>query len=214
MRILKNRIIISFAFIFVSMCFWEFRVKPLSGPLYTAAVSEYNSHKYERSLLLLKRAYRVDPNDTAILRLFGWDYLKLGQPSEGIAYFARALRLDPKLDDAREGLAYCWLELEDARKALDYFDQLSPVSQHSEAVLTAKARAYRLLGDNQAALKLAVAALRLNKDDKLARKELAYLTGSEDLDVLAASQTAHAERPSQLIVSAKVQNGFFEDIQG
>lgn len=214
MHILKNRIIISFVVIFWMTYVWEFYVKPVSGPLYTAAVSEYKARHYDRSLELLQAAYRIDPNDTAILTLLGWNHLKSGKPSEGIPYFARSLRLNPKLDDARAGLAYCWLEMEDARKALDNFNQLPANERHSAGVLVAEARAYRLLGDNPTALKLTEIALRADKEDKLARKELAFLTGSEDLDVLAASQMSHVERPSNLIVPARVQNGFFEILEG
>ena len=210
MRILKNRIIISFGVIFVLTFVWEFYVKPVSGPLYTEAVAQYKAQHYARSLQLLNEAYRIDPNDTAILGLFGWDYLKSGKPSEAIPFFERSLRLNPKLDEPREGLAYCWLEMEDAQKALEYFSHLSADERHSEAVMTAEARAHRLLGDNQTALQLATAALRMNKDDKLARKELAYLTGSDTLEMLGASQMGHAERPSHLVVPARVQKGFFE----
>lgn len=214
MRFLRNRIIISLAVVFATTCFWEFYVRPLDGPLYTAAVSEYKAQRYGRSLQLLSEAYRIDPNDTAILGLFGWDYLKSGKPSEAIPYFERSLRLNSRLGDAREGLAYCWLEMEDGQKALEYFKQLPPGEQHSQAVMTAEARAYRLLGNNQAALGLAVAALRANKENKLARKELVYLTGIEDLEVLAASQMGHAERAANLIVAARLQNGFFEILKG
>jgi len=213
MHILKNRIIFSFVVIFWVTYLWEFYVKPISGPLYTAAVSEYKGQNYQRSLELLQEAYRIDPNDTAILTLFGWDYLKSGTPAAAIPYFARSLRLNPKLDDARAGLAYSWLEMEDGRRALEYFNQLPPDQRQSEGVITAEARAYRLLGDNHAALRLTAIVLKMNKNDKLARKELAFLTGSEDLDVLAASQMAPPKRPLSLIVAARLQDGYFQLFQ-
>lgn len=213
MHRLKNRIVISFAVIFAVTYIWEFYAKPVTGPLYTAAVSEYKSRNYQHSIKLLQEAYRIDPNDTSILVLFGWNYLKLGKPLEAIPYMTRSLRLDPKLNEARLGLAYSWLEMEDGAKSLQYFNQLPAEERDSAEVLVAEARAYRLLGNNQRALQLASAAWRINRGDNLARKELAYLTGSEGLDESAASQARQAERPSHLMVPVRVQRGFFEVFQ-
>ena len=209
MHILKNRITISLVIIFILTFLWEFYVKPVSGPLYTEAVSQYKAQHYARSVQLLNEAYRIDPNDTAILGLFGWDYLKSGKPSEAIPFFERSLRLNPKLDEPREGLAYCWLEMEDAQKALDYFNQLPANQRNSEAIMTAEAQAYRLAGDNRTALRLNEAVLRADQDNKLARKELALLTGSEDLASLAAAPGTPYARPSTLMLAARVQDGYF-----
>jgi hypothetical protein len=213
MHRLKNRIVISLIVIFMATYFWEFYVKPVSGPLYTSAVAEYKGRNYERSIKLLQEAYRIDPNDTSILMLFGWNYLKLGKPSVAIPYLTRSLRLDPSLDEARLGLAYSCLEMEDGAKALEYFNQLPPGERDSPEVLVAEARAYRLLGDNRQALKLASIVLRIDRANNLARKEVAYLTGSEGMDETTPGQANAVERPSQLIVPVHVQNGFFQIFQ-
>ena len=208
--LVRNRITVSLVIILGATYVWEFYAKPVSGPLYTAAVSEYKAQHYEQSLQLLTSAYRIDPNNTAILTLFGWNYLKWGKPSQAIPYFARSLNLNPSLDEPRAGLAYSWLEMEDAPKALEYFQELPESARRSIAIRDAEARAYRLLGDNRTALQLATDVLRANKEDKLARRELAFLTGAEDLGMLAASHTRRAERPPSLIMTARVQNGYFE----
>ena len=210
----RNRIMVSLVLLLGFTYVWEFYAKPISGPLYTAAVSEFKAQHYDRSLQLLQSAYRIDPNNTAVLTLYGWDYLKSGKPSVAIPYFNRSLRLNPRLDEPRAGLAYSWLEMGDVSKALKYFHELPESEQRTPDVLVAEARAYRMLGDNQTALRLALEALRLNKDDKLARKELANLAGTEDLEVLAAGPMAHMERPSHLVLPARVQNGFFEIPEG
>src|SRR3990170_430538 len=101
MRILKNRIALTLVLILGATYLWEFHVKPHTGPLYLLAVAEYKKQNYNRSLELVSEAYRIDPNDTAILRLIGWNHLKLGRTSEALPLFSRALRLNPDLDDAR-----------------------------------------------------------------------------------------------------------------
>ena len=121
MRILKNRITLSLIAILALTYVWEFHVRSESSPLYTAAVSEYKGENYANTLELLERAYRIDPNNTAIITLFGWTYLKSGNHAEAQPYFTRALRLGPDLQEARLGLAYCWLESGDAMKALEHF---------------------------------------------------------------------------------------------
>lgn len=177
MRILKNRITLSLIAILALTYVWEFHVRPESSPLYTAAVSEYKDENYANTLELLERAYRIDPNNTAIITLFGWTYLKSGNHAEAQPYFTRALRLGPDLQEARLGLAYCWLESGDAMKALEHFLGLERSRQDSLEVRTAMARAYRILGDNQRTLQIALEVLEEDSQNALARKELVYLTG-------------------------------------
>ncbi len=210
MRFLKNRIVISLVVIFVLIYLWEFHVKPVSGPLYTAAVNEYKTGNYTLSLNLLSRAYVIDPNDTAILTLFGWDYLKLGLPGKARAYFDRGLVLNPTLEDTRLGSAYAWLEMGEPSKALQDFQRLPPASQNTLEVRVAMSRAYRQLGENRRALELAIAVLRENSEDKLARKELVALTGSDDLSAALATQATPLARPANLVLAARLQNGYFE----
>ncbi len=210
MRFLKNRIIISLVIIVALVYLWEFQIKPVSGPLYTAAVTEYKNRNYEQSLSLLGRAYIIDPNDTAILTLFGWDYLKLGKPDKARPYFDRALTLNPRLEDTRLGSAFTWLELGESAKALQEFQKLPLSTRNSLEARVAMARAYRQLGENRRALELAVAVLRENSEDNLARKELVALTGSQDVNTALATQAAPLTRPANLVVAARLQGGYFE----
>lgn len=59
---------------------WELYVKPVTGPLYANAVNEYQKGQYEKSLGILRRAYRIDPNNASVLTLMGWNDLKMGRP--------------------------------------------------------------------------------------------------------------------------------------
>ena len=80
MRILTNRITISLIIIVALTYVWEFWVKPVTGPIYLQAVTEYKGQNYARSMELLDRAQDIDQNDSAILALRGWNRLKMGQP--------------------------------------------------------------------------------------------------------------------------------------
>lgn len=118
MRILKNRVIISLIVIVLVTYFWEFWIKPVTGPIYTEAVRDYKSRDYARSLKLLQQAHRVDPNDTAILALMGWNYLKMGDPKTAEEpYFRRAHDLSPHVVDITLGYAYTEIELGNAKAA-------------------------------------------------------------------------------------------------
>lgn len=214
MRILKNRITLSLIAILALTYVWEFHVRPESSPLYTAAVSEYKDENYANTLELLERAYRIDPNNTAIITLFGWTYLKSGNHAEAQPYFTRALRLGPDLQEARLGLAYCWLESGDAMKALEHFLGLERSQQDSLEVRTAMARAYRILGDNQRTLQIALEVLEEDSQNVLARKELVYLTGIEDPETWKRIRSRPLVRPSKLAVTARLRNGYFEVQRG
>jgi tetratricopeptide (TPR) repeat protein len=210
MRFLRNRIIISLVVIFALVYLWEFYVKPVSGPLYTAAVTEYKNGNFDLSLNLLRRAYLINPNDTAILTLFGWDYLKSGRAKEAEPYFHRALLLNPHLEDTRLGHAYSFLESGEPGKAIQEFRQLSSDTRNTQEVRVAMSRAYRLMGNNREALQLTVSVLRENPDNQLARKELVLLTGSHDLRAALAVQTTPLSRPANLVVAARLSNGYFQ----
>jgi hypothetical protein len=69
MPLLKNRIGLSLLLILPGASLWEFYRKPVTGPLYTAAVNDYRNGHYNNSLELLKRSYKIDLNDASVLPL-------------------------------------------------------------------------------------------------------------------------------------------------
>lgn len=117
MSLFINRIGLSLLLIVLAAYFWEFHAKPVSGPLYTAAVAEYKQRDYHQSLELLLRAYAINPNHPSILTLMGWDYLKLGKPRRALEKFRRAYRLAPKASDTILGYATTEIELEHCENA-------------------------------------------------------------------------------------------------
>ena len=102
---LKNRIGLSLLLILLGAYLWEFYGKPVTGPLYTAAVNEFRNGHYKSSLGLLKHAYKIDPNDASVLTLMGWNDLKMGRPEQALERFSRAHRLSPDSPDTILGYA-------------------------------------------------------------------------------------------------------------
>ena len=210
MRILKNRITLSLFVILALAYVWEFHFRPMSSPLYTSGVEEYRSGDYERALELLEKAYRIDPNNTALLTLFGWTHLKLGDASAALPYFERALRLDPRLQDAREGVAYSRLETGDYRAALSEFDRLNSERKKKPNIGAAQSRAYRRLGENRKALQIVLGVLDDNPEHELARRELEHLTGSDNPEIALAVSSPSPPRPVSLQMPARLREGYFE----
>ncbi len=172
MHLLKNRIVISLIVIALATFVWEFFVKPVSGPLYTAAVSEYKGGNYDRSLELLWQAWNVDPNDTAILTLMGWNYLKLGDPKAAETHFERGYGLAPHVVDLLLGYAYTEIELEKFDRASKLLKELEERGGSGVDVHLAWAVLYRKLGQNRNAAREFQAALSLEPDNPLAIKNL------------------------------------------
>ena len=144
MRILKNRVVISLMLIVLATYFWEFWIKPVTGPIYTEAVREYKNRNYPRSLRLLQQAHGVDPNDTAILALMGWNYLKLGDPKTAEEpYFRRAHDLSPHVVDITLGYAYAEIELGKHEQARRLLDQLQQAGVDSADMHVAEGAYYR-----------------------------------------------------------------------
>ncbi|MGH9359654.1 MAG: tetratricopeptide repeat protein [Terriglobia bacterium] len=92
MSILSNRIIISLVLLAGAAAFWEFKLRPVSAPLYMAAVSDYHAHHYRRSMAELREGLKFQPNDRSFLALMGWDALKMREAALADTYFRRAGR--------------------------------------------------------------------------------------------------------------------------
>lgn len=171
-HVLTNRIIISFFVILVLTYIWEFFVKPVTGPLYTEAVSEYKKKNYERSLALLQSAYRIDPNDTAILTLMGWNYLKQGNAKAAEPHFRRAHKLAPHVLDMLLGYAYAEVALHNYESAANMLKTLQQKGIDNADVHLAWATLYREVGRNRDAWREFQIALALQKNNPAAVKNL------------------------------------------
>jgi tetratricopeptide (TPR) repeat protein len=210
MKLLTNRIVISLFVIVVAAFLWEFYAKPATGPIYIVALQEYHKGNYDRSLGHLNDAYLIDPNDTSVLTLLGWNYLKKGEFNEAEPYFSRALRLNPNLPEPRLGLAHCRVAKRDGETALMHFHALPAEYKDSNDVRLGMARAYKMVGENQAALSLLEAVYSQEPTNPLVAKELSAVVGSGSPGLITPEDRVPKPRPEELVVAARLRDGFFE----
>lgn len=179
MPLFKNRIGLSLLVIGLGIGLWEFYFKPVSGPIYAAAVSEYRNHNYERSLKLLHRAYKIDPNNTSILTLMGWDYLKTRNPRQALQKFSRAYRLAPHTSDTILGYADTEINLERYRQASKLLRLLGNDRTDSADLDMAWGTLFQLTGRDREAARKFERVLALRHNDMLALENLQQLYGQK-----------------------------------
>ncbi len=209
MSMLWNRIGLSLLIIFVMIYFWEFWIKPVTGPIYTAAVNEYKDDNYTKSLGLLRQAYTIDPNDTAILTLMGWDQLKLSRPQDAEPNFQRAHRLAPEATDTILGYAYTEIALKHYAMAASLLGILRHKGMNTADVHLAWGALYRESGHNLEAAREFKQVLSLRKNDPLALKNLKQLYNSTNTGAVANIEFAPLVKPKQLTYTTRVEGDHF-----
>ncbi len=194
---------------------WQTQIRPLGRALYDAAEDAYRANDYKTAIDNLTRAYRLDPFNAAIPDLLGWSHLRLGNPQSARIYFIRALNLNSRLQDARLGLGYTYLELGKAQEALDCFNQLPTSVRFAPEARVAAARAQMGLGNNRAALRALEVVLRDNPDNEEARGELARLAGAATIADFEALRSLEAGPAAgdQLALTTRVADGRFQVLQ-
>ncbi|HET7102322.1 MAG TPA: tetratricopeptide repeat protein, partial [Terriglobia bacterium] len=210
MPLFKNRIGLSLLLILLGAYLWEFYAKPVTGPLYTAAVNEYQNGHYEKSSELLHRAYKIDPNDTSVLTLMGWNDLKMGRSGMALDRFSRAHRLSPDSSDTILGYADTEIALGHYQRANDLLTLLKNQGHDSADVRMAWGSLYRHLGRNRDAAREFERVLALRPSDELALRNLRQiynLKGTIDPSRLHFHQVA---RPVKLTYPFRVDGNFFE----
>lgn len=107
---LTNRVLIGLALFLTLVGFWEFRWKPQYRPHYEEGVSYYQAGKYPEALNAFGRAYQIAPNSLDVIMMMGWANFKLHRYEEARFYFDRAIRIDPRTEEAQIGAAFVSLE--------------------------------------------------------------------------------------------------------
>ena len=215
MHLLRNRIVISILVIICGIYLWEFWIKPITGPIYTEAVAEYKNGNYIRSLELLERAARIDPNDAAILALMGWNHLKLGDPKTAEEpYFRRAYELAPDVEDITLGYAYAEIALGKFEQARMLLGRLRTAGVDSPDMLVAQGALFREQGQYREAAEQFQLALSRDPANELAAKNLRELLNvSGDLRNVQVA-FGPLVRPAQLQVSFRAKGDYFERRSG
>jgi len=175
----KNRIGLSLLMILAGVSLWEFCLRPVTGPTFAAAVNEYRNHNYQQSLKLLHRAYEIDPNNTSVLTLMGWDYLKTRQPDRALQKFSRAHRLAPHSADTILGYADTEITLEHYQHATRLLGLLGHEKKDSADVEMAWGALYQLTGRDQDAAREFERVLALRHNDALAMENLRQIYNLE-----------------------------------
>jgi tetratricopeptide (TPR) repeat protein len=133
---------------------------------------DYRNGHYKDSLALLKRSYKIDPNDASVLTLMGWNDLKMGRPEQALKRFSRAHWLSPDSPDTILGYA----DTETARgryqHALELLRQLKKQMGDSADLAMAWGSLYRHMGRDCDAAREFERVQALRRNDELALKNL------------------------------------------
>ena len=195
--------------LFAGVSLWEFYFKPDGGALYTAAVAEYKAHQYARSLEHLRRAHRIDPNNTGILTLMGWNYLKLGDAKSAEPIFQRAHKLAPKTLDLILGYAYTEIAVKNYEEAAALLLILRKRHAETADAHLAWATLYREVGLNRQAAREFRIALTFRKDDPVALKNLREIYNLAGDVAEANLEFQPLVRAQELMYPARVEGEHF-----
>ena len=210
MRFLKRPSVwVVIVLIGIAAYYWDFYVRPVGQALYRTAQREYDDGNFKGSLDLARKAQRYNPISFSVFNLMAWNFLKLRNLPEAETYFRRALILDSHSVEARLGLAYTYLEMRQPDSALENFGRLPASDRHAPEVRIATARAYLLKGQNAQALEIVRGVIEEYPSNSLAIRQLAELTGAEDLATLEQVPPP-GKKPAELVVEARLRDGFFE----
>ena len=209
-----NRVWVAMAVIFLAAALYEIGLKPQSRPLYERARSLYGQQNYGASLQELKRAYEIEPNSTDILVLMGWNLLKLRQLDAAREYFSRASRLDPKLVEAKLGLAYLAVETGQGGTQLAEISALLEQDPGNSDFRLAGATALRQAGRNLEAAAIFRRLLGRDRYGLAARKNLEEMYGIENLTEEIPPGFLPRNRPGELRMNFRAGSQYFQRRNG
>lgn len=69
-------------------------------------INAYNAKKYDEASAALNAALEESPNNLAVLNNLALTYFELNQKGKALAYWLKALKLDPGFEEAQKGAAF------------------------------------------------------------------------------------------------------------
>ena len=144
---LTNRVIIGMLLFFGLMAMWEFKWKPQYRPFYESGVAHYQKAEYADALDDLNKAYSISPNALDVIVMLGWTNLKLKHWEDARFYFDRAVRIDPRTDEAQLGASFVALETGRGRIDPKMIDRILRTRRGDPNVLILTAAALEQEGD-------------------------------------------------------------------
>ena len=203
-----NRVIIGMLVFFVTMGFWEFKWKPQYRPAYESGVAHYQKGQYQDALDDLNKAYSIAPNALDVIVMLGWTNLKLNHWEEARFYFNRAIRIDPRTEEAQLGASFVALETGHGRIDPQIIDRILKTRKGDPNVLILAAAALEQEGEYVRAAQVYKSLLK-DKDygeaATLAYYRIYGLQGFEHDTV--AEQLPPVTRAAQLTVPFRAADG-------
>src|SRR5579863_6230354 len=213
---LLNRVVLGLVAMLALVGFREFEWKPQYRGYYEAAIRLYQSGNFREAQQQLDKAYSIAPNAVDVMVMEGWTHLKLNQLEDARFYFTRAVRIDPRTDEAQIGLAFVALETGHGDLDPDLLERILKARKGDPNVMILLAGALGKQGRYFEAQKI-YNRLVDNKDygsaAQLALQDMFGLRGFSDA---APSGFAAIERPAELQIRYRAGDGAFwkTDAQG
>jgi tetratricopeptide (TPR) repeat protein len=204
-----NRVVLGLIAMFVLVGFREFKWKPQYRSYYEDAIRLYQSGNYREAQQQLDKAYNIAPNAVDVIVMEGWAHLKQNQLEDARFYFTRAVRIDPRTEEAQIGLAF--VALETGRGELDPKLLANIVNERKgdANVSILLAGALERQGSYFAAQQI-YDRLLSNKDySAAAQLELQNIFGLRGFSDTAPESFAAMERPADLQVRYRASDGAF-----
>jgi tetratricopeptide (TPR) repeat protein len=202
-RLLTNRVIIGTILIFVLVGMYEFKWKPQYRPLYELAIQQYQAGNYQAGLTQIERAYDIAPNAMDVIVMRGWFLLKLHRFDEARIYFDRALKIDPRVEEAQLGNAFVTLETGKGRLDTSILTQILGKRAGDPNVRIIVAGALRQEGRLVEAGQMYRSLANDKSYGRAAREALDQLYGTGGSADQSVANLANTPRPSSLQIRYK-----------
>jgi Tfp pilus assembly protein PilF len=94
---------------------------------YTDGEKAVKAKDYTKAIALLERSLSENPKDPDTLNYLGYSHRKIGQKDKALAYYTKALDIDPNHRGANEYLGELYLDMSDLPKAEERLARLSRI---------------------------------------------------------------------------------------
>ena len=91
---------------------------------YELGALEFERRNYEKAVVLLQAAQKIDPDNPAVLRWLGHSFFRLKKPKEAMSFIRRAIDLAPEDKESLYTLGECYQEANQTEQALRVFNHL------------------------------------------------------------------------------------------
>jgi hypothetical protein len=133
---------------------WEFNWKPQYRPVYEEGINYYQKGEYLQALYKFQVANERAPNAMDVIVMLGWTNLKLNRWEEARYFFERAIKIDPRTEEAQLGLAFVSLETGRGSIDLTILNQMMAQRQGDPNLRVLVAGAFRREGNNLGAAEI------------------------------------------------------------